>query len=88
MQKSRQSGQANKFEDRLKRLEEISGRLKDSGVPLDEAFRLFEEGIKLARGLEKELLKMERKIELLINQPDTAEEKPEFDLFSEEKDEA
>jgi exodeoxyribonuclease VII small subunit len=81
MQKSRQSAQPKNFEDRLKRLEDISDSLKDSSVVLQHAFSLFEEGIKLARGLEKDLSKMERKIELLVNQPDAPEESPEFDLF-------
>ena len=44
---------------------------------------LFEEGIKLSSALEKEIGKMERKVEILINKPDTPEEKPEFELFPE-----
>ena len=56
------------FEERLNRLEELSEKLKTGNVPLEEAVSLFEEGIKLARGLEKELSKIERKVEILVNE--------------------
>ncbi len=71
-----------KFEDRLSRLEEISESIRDTDVPLEDALSLFEEGIKLAKGLEKDIDKMEGKIQVLLNQPDTPKEKPELDLFS------
>ncbi len=71
-----------KFEERLNRLEEISDDIRDSDVPLEKALSLFEEGIKLAKGLEKDIDKMEGKIQILLNQPDTPEVKPELDLFS------
>ena len=41
----------------------------------------FEEGIQLARTLEKDLAKVERKIEILVNQADSPEEKPVMELF-------
>ncbi len=71
-----------KFEERLNRLEEISDDIRDTDVPLEKALSLFEEGIKLAKGLEKDIDKMEGKIQVLLNQPETPEEKPELDLFS------
>ena len=43
------------FEERLTRLEELSEKIKDGNIPLEEAVALFEEGINLAKGLEKEL---------------------------------
>ena len=55
------------FEDKLTRLEEINDNMKDGGIPIEKAMKLFEEGIKLASSLEKELGKMERKVEILIN---------------------
>jgi exodeoxyribonuclease VII small subunit len=86
MQKSSKADQAKKFEARLERLEEISNRLKDGSVPLEEAYAHFEEGIKLARGLEKDLTKLERRIEILVNKPDSPEDSPELDLFSGEEE--
>jgi exodeoxyribonuclease VII small subunit len=73
------------FEDRLARLEELNEEINAGNVPLEEAVALFEEGIKLARGLEKELAKVERKIEILVD--DTQEIGPEgspnLELFPE-----
>ena len=71
------------FEERLKRLEELNERIADGKIPLEEAVALFEEGIGLARGLEKDLSKVERKIEILVNQPQSPEEKPNLELFPE-----
>lgn len=70
------------FEERLERLEEIS-RSVDDQCPLEEALALFEEGIKLSKGLEKELEKIERKVEVLQNPPENAPAgaKPELELF-------
>jgi len=69
------------FEERLTRLEELNDSMKSGNIPLDEAVRLFEEGIKLAKGLEKDLSKVERKIEILVNQPESSEEEPNLELF-------
>ena len=78
------------FEEKLNRLEEINNNMKEGDVPIEKAMKLFEEGIKLASSLEKELGKMERKVEILINRPDTPEEEPKLELFTdvdgEEKD--
>jgi exodeoxyribonuclease VII small subunit len=70
-----------KFEERLDRLEEISSRIQESNIPLEDSLALFEEGIKLARGLQKDLEKIQGKIEILVNQPSAPEDKPELDLF-------
>ncbi len=71
-----------KFEERLNRLEKISDDIRDSDVSLEQALSLFEEGIKLAKGLEKDIDKMEGKIQILLNQPVLPEEKPELELFA------
>ena len=71
------------FEEKLSRLEEISSSMKDSAISIDKSMVLFEEGMKIARTLQKELDKMERKVEILINQPDTPDEKPVLELFPE-----
>ncbi len=70
-----------KFEERLSRLEELSDRIKESDLGIEDAFAVFEEGIKLAKGLEKDLEKIEGKVELLVNQPSAQGDKPELTLF-------
>ncbi len=69
------------FEERLSRLENLNDKISEGNIPLDEAVALFEEGIKLAKSLEKDLSKVERKVELLVNQPDTPEDEPNLELF-------
>lgn len=75
-----------KFEERLARLEELNEKISEGNIPLDEAVALFEEGIKLAKSLEKDLSKVERKIEILVNQPEAEGEEPNLELFSELSD--
>jgi exodeoxyribonuclease VII small subunit len=55
------------FEERLGRLEELGALVKRNDIPLDEALAAFEEGIKLSRSLEKDLEKVENRIEILTN---------------------
>ncbi|MGP1594012.1 MAG: exodeoxyribonuclease VII small subunit [Treponema sp.] len=71
-----------KFEQRLARLEEINDRIKDTEIPLEDAVALFEEGIKLAKTLEKDIDKIESKVQILMNQPVSASDSPELELFS------
>lgn len=74
-----------KIEERLSRLEELAGRMKETELPLEEAVAIFEEGIKLAKGLERDLEKIEGKVEILLNQPqEDGEDKPELELFDTE----
>jgi exodeoxyribonuclease VII small subunit len=73
------------FEERLERLEKLGAEIRKSDIPLDDALKAFEEGIKLARSLEKDLEKVEGRIEVLMNSPEAkAEENPELDLFAQE----
>lgn len=51
-------------------------------MPLEEALAAFEEGIKLAKTLEKDIDKIESKVQILMNQPVQAQDKPELELFS------
>ena len=62
------------FESKLNRLEEINSRINSSDIEIEEAMTIFEEGIKIAGSLQKELDKMERKVEILVNKPDTFSE--------------
>jgi exodeoxyribonuclease VII small subunit len=74
------------FEERLERLESLGEAIRKADLPLEEAIKAFEEGIKLARSLEKDLEKVESRVEILMNGPETkAEESPELDLFDTEE---
>ena len=75
------------FEQRLERLEQLGTEIKKMDIKLEDALKLFEEGITLAKGMEKELDKIEGKIQQLINRPTEIDEKPELDLFSSLNDE-
>ena len=70
------------FEKRLARLEELSETINTQDVPLEDALGIFEEGIKLAKNLEKDLEKLEGRVKILMNQPEEKTEKPELDLFN------
>ena len=71
------------FEKNLARLEEITQQIKSEDVSLEEALSSFEEGITLAKGMEKEIDRIEGKIQILMNQPaKDSSELPELDLFS------
>jgi exodeoxyribonuclease VII small subunit len=74
------------FESRLERLEFLAERIRDQDVPLEEAIKVFEEGMKLSKGLKKELEKMQGKVETLLNGPDDVEGVPEVTLFSSENE--
>ena len=71
------------FEERLARLEAISEDLRRGQLGLESATGLFEEGIILARGLEKDLSRIERRVEILVNAPDAAGDTPVLELFPE-----
>jgi len=74
------------FEERLERLEELGDEIRKNDIPLDDAIRAFEEGIKLARALEKDLEKIESRIEILMSGTDADPEgKPELGLFDDEE---
>lgn len=76
------------FEEKLEKLEQLARDIKRSDIPLEQALKDFEEGIKLARGMEEEIDKIEGKIQKLMNQSGTdTEDKPQFELFNAENGE-
>ncbi|MDD4658287.1 MAG: exodeoxyribonuclease VII small subunit [Eubacteriales bacterium] len=54
-----------KFEAALARLEEIVASLESGDADLDQALKLFEEGISLVRICDKQLKEAEQKLEQL-----------------------
>ena len=61
-----------KFEERLARLEELAEAIRKPDLALEEAVAVFEEGVKLSKGLEKDLQRIEGRVEILLNQPVSA----------------
>jgi exodeoxyribonuclease VII small subunit len=57
-----------KFEDCLQRLEKIVDELEKGSVPLEQALKLFEEGMQLSTSCRKELEQAEGKVEILLKQ--------------------
>lgn len=55
-----------KFEDALKRLEEIVDALEKGDIPLEKSLKIFEEGVRLSRLCNKMLDKAEKKVEILM----------------------
>ncbi len=72
------------FEENLQKLEKLTQDIKRSDISLEDALKDFEEGIKLASGMEKQLDQIEGKVQILMNEPNpmVKENPPEFDLFS------
>jgi exodeoxyribonuclease VII small subunit len=54
------------FEASLKRLEAVLDSLEHGDLPLEEAMRAFEEGVKLVRLCHQKLDEVERRVELLL----------------------
>jgi exodeoxyribonuclease VII small subunit len=76
------SGGLKSFEERLERLETLGEQIRKTDIPLDEALKAFEEGIRLAKTLESDLEKIENRIEMLMNSSDApSDESPELELF-------
>ncbi len=75
-------GSVPKFEDCLQRLEKIVDELEKGNVPLEQALKLFEEGMQLSASCRKELEQAEGKVEILLKQngklqPEPYEPSPE-----------
>jgi len=80
--KEPKTGDMKNFEQRLERLEKLGDLIRKTDVPLDQALKSFEEGIRLARSLEKDLEKVESRIEILMNNTGAhMDDSPELELF-------
>ena len=65
-----------KFEDCLQRLEKIVDELEKGNVPLEQAIKLFEEGVQLSNSCRKELDAAEGKVEILLKQSGKLQPEP------------
>ena len=58
------------FERSLARLEEVVSKLESPQLSLDEAMKLFEEGVVLSRECQKQLEEAEGRVEILLKKAD------------------
>ena len=72
------------FEERLLRLEQIGESLRHGNQPINQAMELFEEGVKLAKTLERELAKIDRRIEIVVSEPDRGDSAPVLEPFADD----
>ena len=78
----------NTFEENLAKLEQLTTDIKRSDISLEDALKDFEEGIKLASGMEKQLDEIEGKVQILMNEPNPMDKgnEPQLDNFSDQGD--
>jgi exodeoxyribonuclease VII small subunit len=62
------------FEHALAELEEVVAKLEDEGVGLEEALKLFERGVRLAKRCRTQLEGVERRVEQLLAEGAEGEE--------------
>ncbi|ABF42428.1 Exodeoxyribonuclease VII small subunit [Candidatus Koribacter versatilis Ellin345] len=73
-----------KFEECLQRLEEVVNQLERGEVPLEQALKLFEEGVQLSNSCRKELEEAEGKVEILLKQNGKLQAEP-FEISADAK---
>ena len=59
-------GKKQDFEQSLARLEDVVRKLENANLPLDEAMKLFEEGMQLSRECQKQIEQAEARVEILL----------------------
>ena len=61
----------NNFEEQLNNLEQIVTNLENGNVPLEDALKQFQEGVKISRDLDKKLTSAEETVAKLIDSDGT-----------------
>jgi exodeoxyribonuclease VII small subunit len=64
------------FEAALEELEALVARMEEGDLPLEEALRQFERGIRLTRDCQRALREAEQKVDLLVEQAGDSETTP------------
>jgi exodeoxyribonuclease VII small subunit len=71
------------FEEALAKLEQITKKLEEGDLPLEDSLKYFDEGVKLAELCNTKLNEAQKKIEILLKKNDGLEPTP-FDGLEEE----
>lgn len=73
------------FEQNLDRLEGIVKQLEESELPLEEALKLYEEGMTLSEGCRKQLEEAEHRVEILSKRAGSVVARPMDDAAADEE---
>ena len=71
------------FEEALSQLEALVARLEAGDLPLEEALRAFEEGVRLTRLCARRLEDAEQRVHLLTRTPEGGEQEIPFEIGGE-----
>lgn len=74
-----------KFEEAMERLEEIVQSLEGSDLSLEDALKIFEEGVKLISFCSKKLEEAEQKVTMLVKQSDGKYTQQPFEMESKDE---
>ena len=55
------------FKKEMERLDEIVEKISSKALPLDDALKLYEEGVKIVKSLEKQLEEAKDKVEKVVD---------------------
>ena len=75
-----------KFEKAMERLEKLVGELEVGNIPLEDALKKYEEGVKLSRICQQKLDQAEKKIEILTRTLEGSFKKEPFEVAQEGKE--
>ena len=76
-----------KFEKALERLEKIVEELESGNLPLEDALKRYEEGVKLSRACSEKLTQSEKKIQTLTKTLSGSFKREDFEFDEKEKEE-
>ena len=76
---SKETTEELKFEKALERLEKIVGELEAGDIPLEDALKKYEEGVRLSRLLNERLAQAEKKIQILTKSLDGSSKREDFE---------
>lgn len=81
---TKEASEELKFEKALERLEKIVEELETGNIPLDEALKKYEEGVRLSRACSERLVQAEKKIQILTKTLDGSLKREPFELKEKE----
>ena len=62
------------LEESFEQLDDLIARLEDGSIPINEAFKLYKNGIKIVENCNQQLDKVEKEITVLNKQEETQDE--------------
>lgn len=75
-----------KFEKALERLEKIVEELEAGNIPLEDALKKYEEGVRLSRTCSEKLTQAEKKIQILTQSLDGSLKREDFEFDEQGKE--